>query len=292
MAEDQTHGETYEAGQLPQTDVRVLRRVDIPTGPTGRGSNVVAGIGVVVDVETTGTDRDTDAVIELAVRRFVYDEQHVITRVDRSYSWREDPRRPLSPEIVRITGLTDQELAGHRIDDVEAGRILASADVRIAHNAAFDRPFVERRLPAIAGLPWACSMTDIEWTERGFESSKLGWVLTQCGFFHDPHRAEADVDATIQILQHELQPGMTALQTMLERASAPSWIVRAFGAAYGMKEVLRGRRYRWNALQRVWWKEVHDRVTEEEWLLENVYAMQGGSGSADFEPVDWRSRYE
>lgn len=51
-------------------DIRVLRRVDIPTGPTGRSADAVAGIGVVIDVGTTGTDFETDVVIEMAARRF------------------------------------------------------------------------------------------------------------------------------------------------------------------------------------------------------------------------------
>lgn len=279
--------------QDQDADIRVLRRVEVPTGPTGRGDDAVAGIGIVIDVETTGTDFDTDVVIELAARRFAYDERHVITRIDRLYSWQEDPKRPLSEEASRITGLVDDDLVGKRIDEAEASRIIGSADVRIAHNAAFDRPFVERRLPGIVDLPWACSIQDIGWTEFGFESAKLGWILTQCGFFHEAHRAAADVDATIQILQHEIVPETTALDMLMTRACASSWIVRAFGAAFDVKEVLRARRYRWNPVQKVWWKEVRDRVAEEAWLAENVYSPRAHpkARSADFEPIDWRARY-
>jgi DNA polymerase-3 subunit epsilon len=285
---------TFSLGPEATDDVRILRRVDLPTGPTGRGGDAVAGFGVVVDVETTGTDLDTDVIIELAARRFAYDDRHVITRIDRPYVWLEDPKRPLSDEIVRITGLVDADLAGRRIDEVEASRVIGSATVRVAHNAAFDRPFVERRLPGIVGLPWACSISDVGWTDRGFESAKLGWLLTQCGFFHDGHRAAADVDATIRILQHELVPGRTALDVMMERASSDSWIVRAFGAAFDVKDALRARGYRWNALQRVWWKELRDRLAEETWLSENVYSAgaRPKGRSADFERVDWLTRYE
>lgn len=291
-----THQEahTFSPGPEGSNDVRVLRRVDLPTGPTGRGGDAVAGFGVVVDVETTGTDFETDVVIEMAARRFAYDERHVITRIDRPYVWQEDPKRPLSDEIVRITGLVDADLAGRRIDEIEASRVIGSATVRIAHNAAFDRPFVERRLPGIVGLPWACSISDVGWTERGFESAKLGWLLTQCGFFHDGHRAAADVDATTRILQHELVPGRTVLDVMMEEAATDSWIVRAFGAAFDVKDALRARRYRWNALQRVWWKEVRDRSAEEAWLSDNVYSAQARPTGrfAEFERKDWRTRYE
>ncbi|MEG3082025.1 3'-5' exonuclease [Sphingomonas sp. PB2P12] len=274
-------------------DVRVLRRVEVPTGLTRRGADAVAGIGVVIDVETTSTDFDTDVVIEPAARRFAHDERHVITRIDRLYPWQEDPKRRLSEKVVRITGLVDDELMGKRIDEAEASRIVGSADVRIAHNAAFDRPFVERRLPGTADMPWACSIQDIGWTELGFECAKLGWILTQCRFFHEAHRAAADVHATIQIVQHEIVPEMTALNLLMTRAAANGWIVRAFGAAFDVKEVVRACRYRWNAVQEVWWKEVRDRVAEEAWLAENVYSYRAypKARSADFEPIDWRTRH-
>ncbi len=39
-----------------------------------------------------------------------------ITKLDRPYSWLEDPGQPLEPEIVLLTGLTDEQLAGCVID--------------------------------------------------------------------------------------------------------------------------------------------------------------------------------
>ncbi len=88
-------------------------------------------------------------------------------------------------------------------------------------------------------------------------------------------------------------PDVTALDLMMTQASTDSWIVRAFGAAFEIKEMLRARRYRWNAIQKVWWKEVRDRAAEEVWLAENVYSPQAHpkARSADFEPIDWRTRY-
>lgn len=280
------------AGPASQEDLRVLRRVDLSTGSTDDGADEVAGFGVVVDVETTGLDPDTDVVFELAARRFAYDADHVITRLDRPYVWRRDPGRPLSPEIVKLTGVTDADLAGRSIDSEEASRVIGSAAVRIAHNARFDRPFVEDLLPGASGLPWACSIEDVGWTRLGFESAKLGWILGQCGYFHDAHGAAADVDATIQILRHEVESGRTALSVLMENASASGWIVHAVGAPFGAKDRLRARGYRWNPLRRVWWAEIRDRMVEEAWLREHVYRVSASRRlPAGFQPIDWASRF-
>lgn len=257
-------------------DVRILRRLDIKEGPTGEGTEKGQFVAVVIDVETTGLDYDRDAVIELAARRFRYDAQGVITHIDRPYEWVEDPGKPLPPEITALTKLRDADVAGRSIDDEGATRLLRSASIVIAHHSRFDRRWVERRLEGSRGLAWACSMEQIDWRGRGgFDGRSLGFLLCQTGWFHDGHRAGADVDAVIQLLRHRFDDGRTALSVLLEQAASPSWIVRAIGADFSVKDVLRGRGYRWDSSRKVWWIEVQDqdRVREEFWLAANVYSM-------------------
>ncbi len=232
-------------------DHRVLRRLELASGHTGLGTRDAPFIGLAIDVETTGRDPGRDQVIELALRRFRYDRAGLIVAIDRSYSWLEDPGRPISVEIAQLTGLTDSDLENQVIDDGAAVRLLRSADVVVAHNAGFDRKFVERRLPEAAGLAWACSCSEIEWRTHGFDGRSLGWLLGQIGLFHGGHRAAADVDAVIALLQHRFGEGRTALDELVERAERDSWIVRARGAAYEVKDLLRDRGYRWDPERKV-----------------------------------------
>lgn len=275
-------------------DVRLLRRLDIREGETGVGGRVDTVIGAVVDLETTGIG-DDDVIIELALRRFRADPDGVIVKIDRPYSWLEDPGRNLPEDIVRLTGLTDAAVAGQVIDDDAAARLLRSADFVCAHNAAFDRGHVERRLPAATGLNWACSCYDIDWRASGFDGRSLGWLLAQVGFFHGAHRAGDDVDAVIALLQTKLPAGWTALAEMLERARAPSWRFRAIGAAFELKEKLRLRGYRWDGTAKSWWREVPDtqRVEEEWWLAGHVYSFEARPKALGpiIQRITWRERY-
>ena len=275
-------------------DLRLLRRLDIREGETGVGGRVDTVIGAVVDVETTGIG-DDDVIIELALRRFRADPDGFIVKIDRPYSWLEDPGRNLPEDIVRLTGLTDAAVAGQVIDDDAAARLLRSADFVCAHNAAFDRGHVERRLPAATGLNWACSCYDIDWRASGFDGRSLGWLLAQVGFFHGAHRAGDDVDAVIALLQTKLPAGWTALAEMLERARAPSWRFRAIGAAFELKEKLRLRGYRWDGTAKSWWREVPDtqRVEEEWWLAGHVYSFEARPKALGpiIQRITWRERY-
>lgn len=277
-------------------DYRLLRRLDVREGLTGIGGREGTTIGVVVDVETTGIG-DDDVIIELALRRFRADPDGVIVKIDRPYSWLEDPGRDLPDDIVKLTGLKDAELAGQVIDDEAAVRLLRSANYVCAHNAKFDRRHVERRLPDAVGLAWTCSCSDIDWRAAGYDGRSLGWLLAQCGWFHGAHRAADDVDAVIALLQQELAPGETALSQMLATARAPTWRFRAVGAAFELKDQLRLRGYRWDGEgdPKCWWRDVPDgqRAAEEWWLAGQVYsgAAKPRALGPIVEKITWHERY-
>lgn len=138
-------------------------------------------------------------------------------------------------------------------------------------------------------------MEEIDWRANGLEGGKLGFLLMQAGWFHEGHRAGADVDAVIQLLRHRFEDGRTALSALLEKAAQPSWIVRAVGADFSVKDLLRGRGYRWDAGRKVWWREVADpdRTPEEFWLAANVYARHANPKALgpSFEEVSAFTRF-
>jgi DNA polymerase-3 subunit epsilon len=51
----------------------------------------------------------------------------------------EDLGFSIPPEITNLTGITDEMVAGHSIDDRAVNDLLGRVVLIIAHNAAFDR---------------------------------------------------------------------------------------------------------------------------------------------------------
>lgn len=254
-------------------DYRVLRRLAEVSkyDPPNDADKFVA---LYIDTETTGLDPRSDQIIEFAGVAFEYDVRGNIYRLLRTGAYLEDPGRPLPPQVTSITGLTDQDLAGHSLPEAEIERLVGDARLVIAHNAAFDRPFVERRLPALAELPWACSVADIPWQELGFGSSSMEFLAYRHGFFFDAHRALVDCRAGVQILaSRDNGSGETGMALLREGALQNTVRIWAEDSPYDSKDALKDRGYRWNPAGRVWWVDVpeeeHD--TELAWLREHVY---------------------
>ena len=241
--------------------------------------------GLFVDTETTGFNAERDAVIELAMLPFDYTLDGAITDVhrDQARSWRQDPGRPVPPEITRITGLTDQDLAGEAIDVAAAAELVADAHLLVAHNAAFDRPFVEGVLPTARGAAWACSRHEVPWDPATFPSRSLACLLCAYGAFSpDRHRALADAEAGVWLLTQQLpDEDRTVFAALRETAAQPTVRVWASGAPFDAKDELKSRGYRWmpnerNGIPRSWWTEVPPAELEAEfaWLTE-VYLRNG-----------------
>jgi DNA polymerase-3 subunit epsilon len=282
-------------------DYRVLRRLDVAAkgsalaGPTVRRA-------VVVDTETTGTDPAVDKVIELAVVVFEYcHATGIVGRVLGSYDGLEDPGLPIPPSSTAIHGITDAMVAGKKIDDVAVAQLLDGVGIVIAHNAGFDRKFLEPRLPVFAPLPWGCSWREIPWSEAGIESSKLEYLAYRSGFFYEGHRAEIDCLALLEVLRRPFvrvsqPPGAsaepTALKLLLDSARAPSFRLWAVGSPFESKDALRKRGYWWDAGKRCWYRELGARAeldAELAWLREAVFA--GKSMTLDLDEFDAKSRY-
>jgi DNA polymerase-3 subunit epsilon len=113
--------------------------------------------GIVVDIETTGLNQNEDELIELGIRQFVFDRNSgEILKLGDTYSGLQDPGQKLSADVSRLTGLSDEELLGKHIDWDLVHNLFDDAAIVIAHNAKFDRPFVDRKLKISNQKIWAC----------------------------------------------------------------------------------------------------------------------------------------
>jgi DNA polymerase-3 subunit epsilon len=215
-----------------------------------------------------------------------------LIRIIDTYSGLEDPGFSIPAESTEIHGITDQMVEGPRIDDARVNAIVADAALVIAHNAAFDRPFLERRLEVFKSLAFGCSHAQIAWGQEHVRGTKLEYLGYLYGFFYDAHRSEIDCRALLEVLSHPLPvSGMYGLKALLDVSLEPQLRLWATGAPFERKDRLRERGYRWEGTVKTWSRVVakSDAKAESEWLKNEIYS--GRATQIDVEILDAKVRF-
>lgn len=147
---------------------------------------------VVLDTETTGLSHRENELIEIAAARL--HGREIVERFDTFVK----PSGPIPPEITTLTGITDADVL-HAPSAEEAVAALADftggAPV-IAHNASFDRGFIEavRGGEDVSDI-WIDSLALSRIALPRLRSHKLASMAELFGCPGVSHRADADVEA-------------------------------------------------------------------------------------------------
>ncbi|MGO4714267.1 3'-5' exonuclease [Bradyrhizobium sp. 2TAF24] len=261
-------------------DYRILRRL-VARKDFNPGDREATRTGLLLDVETTGLDTARDEIIELGMVKFTYRPDGQIIRVVDTFSAFNQPSAAIPAEVTALTGITDDMVRGHKLDEDRIAAFAADAVIVIAHNAAFDRKFMERYCQTFTRKAWACSVSEIAWRDHGFEGSRLSYLLMKAGFFHEAHRAVDDCQALLEILAFQL-PGTdkSVLSVLLERARRKTIRIWAQHAPFDLKDELKRRGYRWSdgsdGRPKAWYIDINDtdRAAELDFLQTTIYQRE------------------
>lgn len=256
---------------------RILQKLDPrAVSPCSRPEYPLKGI--ILDTETTGLNARKDEIIEIGVIAFSFDATGNIGDVTGIYGGLHQPSVSIPPEITRLTGITDDMVAGQTIDTAALGALIEPADLLIAHNAGFDRPFCEAFSHLFSGKAWACSNSEIDWSSRGYEGTKLGYLIGQAGYFHEGHRAVDDCFALLEVLDREVDgTASTAFAELYEASQRSRVRIFAENSPFDMKDHLKARGYRWSdgsdGRPKSWWIEVGEEAVDDElrYLRAEIY---------------------
>lgn len=253
-------------------------------------------VGLCLDTETTGLDQRTDRIIELGIVAFEFDPRTAqIIRITDRYNGFEDPGEPLKREIVEITGITDQMLTGQQFDHSVVAELAQQASLMIAHNAGFDRPFVEQRFPEFKQLTWACTVNQIDWQAERLPARSLEYLLFKFGWYINAHRALDDAEGVLGLLLEQLPvSGGPIFKALLEASARSISRIYALNAPFDKKEQLKQRGYRWSdgsgSTPKCWWISVPESNEQPElaFLADQIYpgGKTGGVEIKRISPLD------
>lgn len=156
---------------------------------------------LVFDVETTGTDRRRDQVIELCVQFGLGDGAP-------SKTWRIKPEVAISPGAQAVHGISMDDLAGcpsfgELVDEISA--VFAGAEVLVGYNLAFDIDMISSEYDRLGRTPPAWSSKTVidafrMWQQCEPRSLSHAHKRFVGGGFESAHSAAADVAATGRVL--------------------------------------------------------------------------------------------
>ena len=173
--------------------------VDERVSVHGPGDMPLDGEFIAFDLETTGLDPHTDAIIEIGAVRMRGSE------VLEHFSTFADPGHPLSPKTVSLTSITDEMVRGAPKPHQAVANFLAWAGDTplVAHNAEFDTGFVReycRRAKRVFDPLYFDTLILAQYLCPQLNNHKLDTVSTHLGLppFHH-HRADDDAAICGQI---------------------------------------------------------------------------------------------
>ena len=178
---------------------------------------------VSLDIETTGLDPTTDAIIEIGAVRFHN------SREEDDWSRLVNPGRPLSRFITQLTGITDEMLSGApRINEVlQSLEEFVGEEPIVGHRIEFDLSFLRRKGLFKSNQPLdtydlaAVVLPDAGRYGLGSLASLLNVPLANA------HRALDDAKTTMQVFQrlyeHLLELPYPLLKVLSEMAAPIDW---------------------------------------------------------------------
>jgi DNA polymerase-3 subunit epsilon len=231
---------------------------------------------LILDTETTGLDCKRHEVIEVgAILVEVGTRTGNVGRVLGILEELEQPKLAIPPEIEEITGITNVMVEGKAFNEQRIRAAFDACDFVIAHNAQFDRGFIDERFPEI-DKPWVCSIEDLSWKGAGYASNTLEVISMQNGFFYDPHRAVNDCFALAHSLASPMKKtGLMPMLALIESLKKLQFHVIATASPFEKKGLLKARGYKFDDSTRLWSRAFsgtdEDFDREHDFLAEEIY---------------------
>ena len=164
---------------------------------------------IVFDTETTGIKTD-DRITELAAKKYLIDAKSGTFKQSDEIQLYINPERPLDPEVVELTGLTDEFLADKPTETeafIDVYNFFGdNPQILNGYNTGFDIRFLTEMYKRQGKeLKYSCKLDVCLMAKElvgGTENHKLSTVATAFGLVGDEfHTALADADYTMQLFE-------------------------------------------------------------------------------------------
>ena len=173
-----------------------------------------------VDIETTGIEfSEGHKIIEIAIILAKLEDEKF--NYLGKYVQRVNPERPIQAAAQEVHGISYGDLVAEpkwKAVAPKVAKILSKSDVYVAHNAAFDLPFIDHELhlvdEAVPAKNYICTMEQSRWATVNGKSPSLKELCFALDVEYDTSKAHAalyDVKVMMDCLERALKYGFIRL---------------------------------------------------------------------------------
>lgn len=204
-----------------------------------------------LDTETTGLNSQEHRVVEVCAALYSAEYDRVLRAISFLVT---DGTFVIGKEITDINGISNEMLSSHSITYDSLFKSLtdsfvAQCDYIVAHNAPFDKAFIEEELRRCK-LPvwdkqWVDSVVDVPYSDK-ISSKKLVHLAAEHGFVNPfPHVALGDVLTLAKIVTQY------SAKDILKRANTPTLKIIA-QVDYNSRTKASSKGFKWDAESKRW----------------------------------------
>lgn len=202
----------------------------------------VPQVVLLLDCETTGLDPATDRLCEVGAILFSVEHRAVIQQVSFLLPIDDNPVQHINDISPELSVLVDPRQARQLLV-----AMAAEADAFLAHNAEFDRQWIEPLFPPILrSLPWICTCEGIRWPGLRLNPSLVDLALAYGVPVWAAHRALTDCIYLAQVLERDPD-----LEAHLLQGLEPRRLVVA-QVSYDDRQQAKDAGFRWDPTTKQW----------------------------------------
>ena len=211
---------------------------------------------LILDTETTGLDPEQDQCCEVGAVLFSVPERSVLAQLSVLLPVATNAAEGVNRIPAHCTRLPQPWRQGLEL----LASLAADADCAVAHNVAFDRPWFGRGALPDLGLPWICTMEEVDWPEHlGLRPrpSVRDLALAHGVPVWAAHRALTDCIYLAEVFRR-----CDELPRLLDEAREPRQLLRAV-VGYGDRQLAKQAGFRWNdPIEGAWTRRLSARQLE------------------------------
>jgi DNA polymerase-3 subunit epsilon len=213
---------------------------------------------LIIDLETTGLDPETDLPSELGAILYSIPERCTIQQISTLFPVVKNP----AENINHISAKASQTVKNTELVMTLLKKWVNMSDYLVAHNVEFDRKWFGKGILPVINKPWLCTYDDFIWPNNPKPTSLVNTALNHGVGVNQAHRALTDCQL-IALLFDRIPNLLDLVDQAVKRSIEPKISIIA-NVSYDDRQQAKDRGFKFDWDNKIWVKNIRLSEYEQE----------------------------